>query len=145
MAKKITVPAAEEQQSIQEKVVLYQLLQKHMEELRQQLLILERKFLEVEITKQTLADIQNIEKDNETLVSLGTGCYAFGRFINSKKILMDIGSGVLIKKPITSATLTLDSKRQEIEDLNKTLQKEISNVTNKMNEIAVEIEKIQKK
>ena len=142
--KKVTVPAVNKEKDIQQKMIMYQLLQKHLEELKQQAMIIERKNLELEITKQSVKDIDALKKDNEILISLGSGFYGFGEFNDLKKILVDIGSGVFIKKTVGSASDILKGKGKEIEDLNKKLQHELNDVVTKMNEIAAEVETAQR-
>lgn len=129
------------QKETQEKLILYQLLQKHLEELRQQTMLLESRVMEIGSTKQALGDAKKITEKNEILIPLGNGCYTHGKIVNSKKILMDIGSGIIIPKENHLAIRLLEGKEKEARELAEDLQKEMSNTMNKMNELGPELER----
>lgn len=145
MAKDIRVETPESRkQEVQQKLVLYQLLQRHLEELRQQALLLERMFIEIETTKQTVSDLKKLKDVDEILVPLGSGFYTHGRVSGTKKFLVDIGASVLVKKNTESMDNVLDDKRKEMENASRELQNEMANTMKKMNELGMELEKMTK-
>ncbi len=146
MAKEIKVETPEEKkQEVQEKLVLYQLLQRHLEDLRQQALLLERVFIEIETTRQTVDDLKKLKDENETFVSLGSGVFIHGRVPGTKKLLIDIGAGVLVEKNTGSTDDILDDKRKELENASRELENEMANTLKKMNELGMELERMTKK
>jgi len=133
-----------EQRELQQKIVTYQLLQKHLEELKNQGLLLEKKAIDLEATRQAIDDLKKTKKDSETLIPLGNESYTYGKIIDLKKLLVDIGSGVFVKKDIESSLKLLGKKRQDIEKMSRELHIELNNTANNMNAIALEIEKTSK-
>lgn len=133
-----------DEKRLQEKFVLYQLLQNRLEELKQQTAIIERRFLEIETTKYALNEVKNLKTDNEILIPLGSGCYTHGKITDSDKLLVDLGAGAFVNKTVVDAEQFFESKKQELSKASKDLQVEINNVVNSSNEIGLEIQKLAK-
>ena len=129
------------QEELQHKYVLYQLLQNRIEELKQQVEMLQQKNMEMETTKFALSEINSMKEGNDVLVPLGSGCYVYGKASNNKKILVDIGAGVMTNKAPEEAQALVEEKREEIEKLVLNLQSELMDAVNKINEIGPELQK----
>src|SRR3989338_1085954 len=129
------------QQELQQKFVLYQLLQNRIEELKQQIEMLQQKNMEMETTKFALGEINSMKEGNDVLVPLGSGCYVYGKATNSKKILVDIGSGIMTNKPAEEAKNIVEEKREEIEKLVLNLQSELVTAVNTINNLVPDLQK----
>jgi len=132
----------EKKAELQQKLVVYQLMQKHLEELREQALMLERKFVELETAKQTLSDLEKTKKGNELFFPLGAGIYAKANVHDNKDLMMDLGAGIVARKSPASAKKILEEREKEIEDSGKGLQDEMTTTAAKLNEIANELQKM---
>lgn len=132
-----------DEQEVQEKIVLYQLLQNRLNELKDQSKIIQNQYMEIETTLQALEDLKKTKDDNETLFSIGSGCYSFGKLILRDKLLLNLGAGVVIEKSVLDALKILQNKKTELEKLSVLLNNEMAQVLVKMNEIAMDIEKMQ--
>lgn len=130
------------EEDMQQRVILYQLLHKHLEELKQQASMLEARLMEFEVTKQALGDFKGI-KDSEMLVPLGSGCYAHGRATNSKEILVNIGANLMLSKPVGETSGLLEERIGEIQGMAKELQDQMTNVINQITAIAGDLEQMQ--
>ena len=133
--------ADKKEQEMQEKLILYQLLQKHLEELSNQATLLEGKMLEIETTSSTLSDLRGMKEKGELVFPLGSGCYGYGRLDDNGKIMVDIGAGNLINKTPSQAAAFLEEKKEEIKKLGDRLVKEVSEVSERLNILAEEIQK----
>ncbi len=131
-----------EEQEMQQKVVLYQLLQKHMEELRQQKALLEQRFLEFETTRNALGDFRG-KDEKELLVPLGSGCYMAGKSAGQPELLVNIGANIMLKKPIPETTKLLEERVKEIQDLSANLESQLMNVAGQIGSLSEEFEKLQ--
>jgi prefoldin alpha subunit len=129
-------------QEMQEKLVLYQLLQRQLEELRQHTLLIERKGFEIESTAAALEDIKSVNENNEILIPLGSGFFAFGKITDKSSVLMDIGAGLMKKGKPGSGIIK--EKELELEKANAALKNETEKITNKMSQIGMELEKLAK-
>ena len=129
----------EQKEEMQQKFVLYQLLQSRAEELKKQIELLGSKNTEIETTKYALEELSKAKKDNDILIPLGSGIYTSGKL--SFEILTDIGAGVMTIKDFESAKLMVEEKGTELEKIAATLQEEILHIVTKMNELVPELQK----
>ena len=128
------------EKEMQEKVFLYQLLQKHLESLSQNAVMLERRYEEIESTRAALEDIEKLKEKNEILVPLGSGFFTYGKVTDSGKIMAEIGGGVFMDKDPQSGQQVLEERKQEIEKLAGDMQREMTEVSERMNMLAEEVE-----
>ena len=146
MSKEIRVETPEsKEQEIQQKLILYQLLRGHAEELRQNAVLLERMFIETEASQQAINDIKKANENSDILISLGSGIFTQGKSYNKKNMLADIGAGFLAEKDIDSVNGILDMKRKEIEKASAELNNEIISVFEKMQRLEGELERMTRK
>jgi prefoldin alpha subunit len=133
-------PQTNQEKEMQEKVILYQLLQRHLESLSQNAVMLERRYEEIEATRMALEDIEKLKEKSEILVPLGSGLFTYGKILDSKRMLVDAGAGVFMDKDPDSSKRLLEDKRKELEKLAKDMQDEIMDVSSRLNSIAMELE-----
>ncbi len=129
-----------EQKELQEKAILYQLMQRQLEELSQNAMLIDKRYAELDLTLQALEDVDKLKEKNEILVPLGSGIFTYGR-VTDKKILAEIGAGMLLDKDAESARQLIQGKKKEIEKLALDLQGEMVSISSSMNSLVSEIEK----
>jgi prefoldin alpha subunit len=129
----------ETQKQLQEKVILYQLMQKQLEELSQNAMLIDRKYAEFDLTRQALDDVEGLKEKNEILIPLGSGMFSAGK-VTEKKIVTEIGAGILLEKDPASARAFIDEKKKEIEKLAQEMQGEIVGISSSLNSLSNEIE-----
>ncbi|RLI97754.1 MAG: prefoldin subunit alpha, partial [Candidatus Aenigmatarchaeota archaeon] len=124
---------------LQQKLVVYQLMQRRLEELQQQAMLIERKYKELETTKQTLGDMKKLKKTDEVFFPLGNGVYAKGNVSNDKKLFVELGAGLVTNKTPETATKFIEGKEKEMEKSAKEVQTEIEDTISKLNGIGEEL------
>ncbi len=127
-------------EAAQEKLLIYQILRQQLENMQSQAALLENAFMEAENSKQCLRDLAGTEK--ETLIPLGSGCYAHGKIANRGSLVVNIGAGVMAEKDTASALQMLEQKKTEIEKQFNELQKNVQLLVAEMNKIAGDLESI---
>jgi len=130
---------------MQEKVVMYQMLQGQLEQFNQQAALLERKHMELEATKEIITDMSKMKEGKEMLLPLGGEMFTYGKITNPKDILVNIGAGVVVGNNIKVGTELIDKKLAEIVKLREHLQKDSTAIAKKMAEIEAEVRKEQQK
>jgi len=131
-------------EDLQQKVIMYQILQKQLEAMKEQATNIEKFFFEIETTKSVI-DTVSEKKNNDMLVSLGSGCFSDAKSINTEKILVDIGSGAFLRKSPEEAKKVMDERKGMIEDQAQELTERMNEIISKMTEIAHELEHAEKK
>ncbi|MEM4155217.1 MAG: prefoldin subunit alpha [Archaeoglobaceae archaeon] len=122
--------------SIEEKVAILQQLQKDFELLQRRLVELELVANEYRRAISTLEFLKGSEKEVNALISFGGGIYAYSDIKECKKVLVDVGSGVVVEKDVESALAFVKKRLEEIE-------KSSAETTNTLRGIALEASKIQ--
>ena len=126
----------------QEKIIVYQLLQNQLEELKQQMIMVEEQIAGLNLAREIIDELGG--KERETLIPLGSGFYAHGKLIG-EKIITDNGAGVMIEKSKLHAKETIEKRKEELEEVKEKLQTDINKVVKNINEILPEIQKIAEK
>lgn len=129
------------EQDLQQKAIYYQLLQRRAEELREQMMIMERQFLEVQMVKEAANDFDRTEEGTEVLLNIGAGCFSRAKTTKNKKLLVNIGAGVLAEKTREEALKFMDERMKEIHALIERTHRDANDTVSQMNEIAAELEK----
>ena len=130
------------QKGIQEKVLVYQILQNQLEEFTKQATVLETRLNELEMTENSLREMKNARTDSETLFSLGGGCYGHGKLLDKNKFMIDIGAGIMANKKLPEALALIGTRKKEIENVTMKLQVEMEKVANSMNQIGIDLQKL---
>jgi len=133
---------SENEKEMQEKMIMYQLLQRQLDIFKEQLMQLEKTLIEVETTNQILVDMKKLKKDSEVMISLGSGLFVQGKIINAKKIVMSPGANVMVENDIEKSREELEKKKKEMEKMGKKLQDEMNGIVQRINQIGPELEKM---
>lgn len=124
----------------QEKLLIYQLLQARLEELKKHSSLLEQNFLEIENSVAGLDTLKKTKQESDVLMPFGSGIYTPSVLKPVKKILVDIGAGVVMEKSVPEAEELLKERREEIGKVITNIQKEASQIVDRMGTIANELQ-----
>jgi len=134
--------AEDSKKRMEEKMIMYQILQRQLEVYREQMVQLEREMAEIESTKQTVGDLKNIKKENSVMIPLGSGLFIEGTITKTKNILMSPGANMMVEKNFESALDGLSEKEKQIEKASRRLQDESGKVAEQLNALTPELEKL---
>lgn len=128
------------EKEIQEKIAVLQYLQGEAETLQRRIVELELMENEYRKTLETLEFFDSIDGEIEALMNLGGGVFAYVDVKNSKKMLVDIGSGVVVEREVKDAIEFVKKKIKKIEEnaqnLTATLQQVIAQASKIQEELA---------
>ncbi len=145
MTREITVPAAKEnenqasQEKLQEKFMLFQLMEKQLETLGQHSAMVESRMAEIDTTISAVSEIKGLGKDNETLVPLGSGLYIKARVMGDS-VLAELGAGVMKEKDFSDSVSFLMERKTELEKVSKQISEQITDITKGLNELGPELQ-----
>lgn len=135
---------AEKNEEFQQKLYQYQLLEAQSEALEEELEKIVEEIRELENSKQTLKELQDLKEKSEIALPLGSGSFAFGSLNNVKEVLINLGANVVVKKPIEEAVEVLEGRKEEIKDVRKTIKENMKRVNQNLQNLSVELQKAQK-
>ena len=130
----------ENEKELQEKMLLYRLLESRLEALVRQRELVTNKAFEI---NSTISSIEEIEKNQEDILfKLGGEAYAHGKVVDNGTILVEIGAGVVLEKPVQEGKNILIKRREEMENALKELSENISKISGSINQITPEINEL---
>jgi len=130
-----------DKKEIEEKYVLYQLLQYNLEQMKQQYNTLNNQLVEIEGTMNAVSDIEKAES-RDVLVPIGSGAYAYAKLSDNKNLLFNVGANVMIKKDTASIKELLEKKKSEVIRLMEETEKSMNEMAEKINEVVQELQKL---
>jgi len=128
------------EEDVQQKLILYQLLERQGEALKQQLQMIEQRMFEINNTKEAIESIKS--KAGEIMIPLGSGIYTKGQ--TTGELISDLGSGIMLNKDKASVKKHINDMASAIERGHKEAEKQIISIVEKMNEIAFDVQEMSK-
>jgi len=71
--------------------------------------------------KETLVQYQKAKEGDELLVPIGGGSFVFAKVATNAKVIVGIGTGVSVERPLEEAIKTMDDRAAELMDTMKKL------------------------
>jgi prefoldin alpha subunit len=130
------------EKELQEKLLAYRLFEVKLDGLIKQRNLVLNKLAEIDETFKTIEEIA--KQPAEILLPIGSEAHAYGKIVDSKKLIVEIGAGVALEKTVEEAKHFLSGKQKELEKVLKELQNEILVVTSNMENLRPEIERLAK-
>ncbi len=106
---------------IQEKIIEFSMIEQDNQKLEQQMQMIEQQFMNLQMLKENLGEIESHKGD--FLASLGSGVFLRSELKENKKVLINVGSGVVIEKSCEDAREILDRQIGKIEEVREEVQK----------------------
>lgn len=131
-----------ERKEFQEKVIMYRVLEARLDSLLKQRELLNSKLLEIQTTLQSINEI--IRSDGGVLFPIGSEAYTFGKVIDKKKIIVDIGANAALEKTVGEGKKTLENRGKEIRETLDAIQKSIMQISANLERLGPEIEDMAK-
>lgn len=100
-------------------------LQTQLENLRSYLLDLSR-------SKTTLVNLKEEDNPEETLMQLGSGIMMKAKPLDTKNVLVSVGAGIVVTKPVDAAITDLDKRIEEVETQSQTFVEQLDQIANQM-------------
>ncbi|MBI2547637.1 MAG: prefoldin subunit alpha [Candidatus Aenigmarchaeota archaeon] len=130
-----------DKKEMQEKFMLYRILESKLDALAKQRDLVSNKIIEI---LSTISSIEEIENNQDVLFKLGAEAYTFGTVTDKDKILVEIGAGIVVEKPIGEGKESLKKRKNELENTLKEIQINISEISNAMGQLGPELNEMYK-
>ncbi len=129
---------------IQEKLMVLQQLQSEGEAIQRKIVELELVQSELDKTIESLEYFDSLDGSVEALMNLGGGVFAYVDVKDSKKMLVDVGAGVIIEKEVKDAIETLKKRKENIQQNVSQLEQALQQIVNQAEKIQMEIAELSK-
>lgn len=135
---------AEIQAKVREKLLVLQQLQSESESIQRRIVELELVDAELDRTIESLEYFNSLDSSVEALMNLGGGVFAYVDVKDSKKMLVDVGAGVIVEKEVGDAIASLKNKKEKIEENIKKLGEVLEQIARQAERIQAEIAELTK-
>jgi prefoldin alpha subunit len=129
-----------EQKELQEKILTYRILEARLESLLKQRDMLVSKLMEIQTTAVSIDEIEKSKE--EILFPIGAETYTFGKVIDKKRMIVEIGANVALEKTVEEGRQTLSKRKEEMENALNALQREIARISAGLDQLGPEIEEL---
>jgi len=128
-------------EEVQEKYYLLQQLQAESEAVQRRIIELEIVDSQLEKTIESLEYFNSLDNGVEALMNLGGGVFAYVDVKNAKKMLVDVGAGVVVEKEVGEAIEFLKKKREVIQQNITQLESILQQILERMRAIQADLAK----
>ena len=116
------------QQELQQSLLYLEYLKEQITNLNEQSEVLELALKEHNMAKETLNNLNNLEKDNQILVPIGADSLVFAKVVDDSKVIINIGAGIAIEDKIGEASKKLTSRIKSIGENQKKIKETVDNL-----------------
>ena len=127
------------EKEMQEKYMEFQLLERQMKQVQAQIEQLESQLNDVMILQQSLHELKSVNVGKEVLVPIGAGIFLNAELKNNQDVLVNVGSGIVVKKSIDGANELLGHQVREMQALEEERAKKLSELSEKAASIEQEL------
>jgi len=115
----------------QQKMMEYQMLDRRIKQLQQQMEIADSQLMEIMATLQSLDEFSGMKEGSDILFPLNNGIFAKGKLGKSDKLFVNVGSQVVVDKSIPETKEIIGKHRDEIDGLRQTIADAIDEMIKK--------------
>lgn len=133
----------QERKELQEKILTHRILEARLDSLLKQRDILASKLIEIQTTLKSVDEIQ--KSKGMVLFPIGSEAYTFGKVMDKKKLIVEIGANVALEKTVEAGKEILNRRKAEMENVLNTVQKNIFEISSSLGSLGPEIQELAKK
>ena len=127
-----------ERKEMQEKILTYRILENRLDSFLKQREMVVSKLIEIQ---NTLSSMDEIEKSKEDILfPIGAEAYAFGKVVDKKRVMVDIGANVILEKTVEEGKQILEKRKVEIETGLGEIQREAAEMSAALEQLGPEIQ-----
>jgi prefoldin alpha subunit len=104
------------------------------ETLQQRLSMLNAALSDLTYASMTLESVQNEKENVEMLVPIGGGSYIRVKLSNPDKVVVGMGAGVSIEKPLPEAKIVIKERLNELEKTRTQAQQQLTQIADRINQ-----------
>ncbi|MFH0890233.1 MAG: prefoldin subunit alpha [Candidatus Aenigmatarchaeota archaeon] len=130
----------DKKKELEQKYYLYQFLKEQLDSLNNQAEAMRAAILETQASINAVQELLGGEKT--TLIPLGAGTFVEGKIEKVNKVVISIGSDVLVNEDSASAKVKLEQRLNEMESAYNNLLSDTASVTAQIQSILPDVERL---
>ena len=101
-------------EELQKKYMELQLLGHQIKEMQKQVQTIDGQLMDLEATNNALEELSKAKEKSEMFVPISSGVFASAELKDSKELLVNVGAGTAVKKPISDVREMIDEQIVEL-------------------------------
>ena len=134
-------PSAEEQR-LQNLTVEFRVLEGMVGELQARIGAIDAYLRELTVAKTTIESLENLNVGDELLIPIGGSSFLRASIIDKDNVVVGIGAGITVEKPVRDAIALLDSRINEVSRARAEVERQLVQVYQRMEQVRGEVQKI---
>ncbi|GEM_PF-4714270 len=130
------------EEDLQKMYMQHQMLQQYIKGYSEQTNIIEGKIQELISTTDAINEIKNTSIGSEIMANLGSQVFVKSSLKSTEKVIVELGAGIYASRSIEDAVKILDSRKQELMNVNNQIMMEINKLAMQMKHLEPEIQKL---
>jgi prefoldin alpha subunit len=120
-----------------------QVYQKQLKQFQEALENINNKEAEIAYIKESLTNLSDMKEGDDLLVPINNGIFVKAKLVETEKVLVNVGSDIVVQKDIPSTQTMMDKQLGEIKKYQKGIEADMQDVHDKMSKIEQEFKKIE--
>lgn len=125
-----------------EKYSELEMLKNRAKNIQEQIKNINSRVLELMESVSALEQLKNYGKGDEVLIPLGSNSFTKAKLLKTDKIMMNVGSGVMIEKKIEEGKETIEEQIKVLENVEENLKDRLGDLRVKMEKLQMELSEL---
>lgn len=134
-----------DEKAFRQLVVELNMLEGASDEFQSRLSIIDAGLTEIKLASSALAGLNDEAKGAQILVPIGGGSYVKAEVSDAEKVIVGIGAGVVVEKPVKEARAIVGKQLDELERLRLNIQQQLLQVIQRMEEVRTKVNELSSK
>ena len=109
----------------------FQMIDKRIKQLQQQLELLTSQLIELNVTSSMLDDFKKIESGKSIFVPLSSGIFAKASITDTSEVLVNVGANIAVKKDIPSTKKIIQNQIEEMKKVQHQMVDDLEKMTDR--------------
>lgn len=132
----------EKEKKAQELYMEFQLIDKHIKQMQQQLEMVTHQLIELNSTNNSLDEFKKIDAGKEIFVPLSSGIFAKANIKDTSELLVNVGANVAVKKEVASTKRLIQNQMEEVKKIQKQMIEELEKMTNHAAQLEMKLQEL---
>lgn len=124
---------AKEEDELRKLSVEMRFLEQTAEALQQRISVVNAAMTDLTYASATLESLEKEKENAELLVPVGGSSYVRAKLVSSEKVIIGLGAGVSVEKPLAEAKSMLKTRLEELEKSAVAAQQQFSQIAERIN------------
>ena len=131
----------QDMEKVQEKYLEFQMLDKHIKEMHQQLQAFEQQREEIKGLIMGMEEVKNVKPGTSLLVPISSGVFLKAKTEETQRFYLNVGAGVVVDKNVDDSRKLMQKQLDKVKDISEQMTNEMAKLISKASPLQEELKK----